>query len=50
MVSEITSRIRSSNDPNEMIKMAVQELKSALGVTRVEVVPQRVSSGPQSGE
>lgn len=43
MVSEITSRIRSSNDPDEMIKLAVQELKSALGVSRVEVVPQRVS-------
>jgi GAF domain-containing protein len=43
MVSEITSRIRSSNDPDEMIKLAVQELKSALGVSRVEVVPQRLS-------
>lgn len=47
MVSEITSRIRSSNDPNEMIKLAAQELKNALGVTRVEVVPQRVA--PASG-
>jgi GAF domain-containing protein len=42
MVSEITSKIRSSNDPSEMIKLAVQELKSALGDNRVEVVPQRV--------
>jgi GAF domain-containing protein len=50
LVSDITSRIRSSNDPNEMIKLAVQELKSALGVTRVEVIPQRVSTGPKHGE
>jgi GAF domain-containing protein len=42
MVSEITSRIRSSNDPDQMIKLAVQELKNALGVSRVEVVPQRL--------
>jgi GAF domain-containing protein len=45
MVSEITSRIRSSNDPNEMIRTAAQELKNALGVSRVEVVPQRASRG-----
>jgi hypothetical protein len=44
MVSEITSKIRSSNDPGEMIKLAVQELKNALGVNRIEVVPQRVTT------
>jgi GAF domain-containing protein len=44
MVSEITSKIRSTNDPNEMIKKAVQELKSALGVSRVEVRPQKSSN------
>jgi GAF domain-containing protein len=42
MVSEITSKIRSSNDPGEMIQLAVQELKNALGVNRIEVIPQRV--------
>ncbi len=44
MVSDITSKIRSSNDPNEMIRVAMQELKSALGVSRVEVIPQRVTN------
>jgi GAF domain-containing protein/HAMP domain-containing protein len=42
-VSEITSHIRSTNDPNEMIRLAVDELKNALGVSRVEVLPQKVS-------
>ena len=45
MVSEITSKIRSTNDPSEMIKKAVQELKHALGVSRVEVRPQTASGG-----
>ncbi|HEY6072689.1 MAG TPA: GAF domain-containing protein, partial [Anaerolineales bacterium] len=44
MVSDITAKIRSSNDPNEMIRVAMQELKSALGVSRVEVMPQRVTN------
>jgi len=43
-VSEITSHIRSTNDPNEMIRLAVQELKNALGVNRIEVLPQSVAS------
>jgi GAF domain-containing protein/HAMP domain-containing protein len=47
-VSEITSTIRSTNDPNEMIRLAVQELKSALGVNRIEVLPQSVSERPES--
>jgi GAF domain-containing protein len=44
MVSEITSKIRSSNDPAEMIQLAIQELKNALGVSRIDVIPQRASS------
>jgi GAF domain-containing protein len=43
-VTEITSKIRSSNDPQEMIKTAVQELEHLLGATRVEIVSQR--NGP----
>jgi len=50
LVSEITARIRSTNDPNEMIKTAVQELKNALGASRVEVIPQKISSGENSEE
>jgi GAF domain-containing protein/HAMP domain-containing protein len=40
MVSDITSKIRSVNDPDQMIKTAVEELRNALGVSRVEVIPQ----------
>lgn len=39
-VSDITSKIRSHNDPQAMIETAINELRSALGATRVEVVPQ----------
>jgi GAF domain-containing protein len=49
-VSDITARIRSTNDPNEMIRMAVQELKHALGVSRVDVLPQTVSVKPGHSE
>jgi len=44
MVSDITSKIRSVNDPDLMIKTAVEELRNALGVSRVEVIPQIVKS------
>lgn len=43
LVSDITTKIRSSNDPQEMIRTAVEELQRALGATRVEVIPQRPS-------
>lgn len=43
LVSDITTKIRSTNDPQEMIKTAVEELKRALGATRVEVVPQKIA-------
>ena len=42
MVSDITSKIRSVNDPDLMIKTAMEELRNALGASRVEVVPQIV--------
>lgn len=42
MVSDITSKIRSVNDPDLMIKTAVEELRNALGVSRVEIIPQVV--------
>jgi GAF domain-containing protein len=40
LVTEISTKIRKSNDPQEMIKTAVAELRQALGVSRVEVIPQ----------
>jgi GAF domain-containing protein len=41
-VSEITGRIRSVNDPQAMIQIAIEELRNALGATRVEVIPQTI--------
>lgn len=42
MVSEITSKIRSVNDPQVMIQTAMEELRNALGASRVDVIPQIV--------
>lgn len=44
LVSDITTNIRSTNDPQLMIEMAVAELRRVLGVSRVEIIPQRVTS------
>ncbi len=38
-VSEITSKIRSTNDPNEMVQIALNELKQALNVKSARIVP-----------
>jgi GAF domain-containing protein len=42
LVSDITGRIRSMNDPQAMIQTAIEELRKALGATRVDVIPQAV--------
>jgi len=42
LVSDITSKIRSVNDPQAMIQTAMEELRSALGASRVEVIPQSI--------
>lgn len=42
LVSDITSKVRSLNDPQVMIQTAAEELRKALGATRVEVIPQAV--------
>jgi GAF domain-containing protein/HAMP domain-containing protein len=39
LVSEITGKIRSHNDPQAMIETAINELRSVLGASRVEIVP-----------
>jgi GAF domain-containing protein len=41
-VSEITGKIRSVNDPQAMIQIAIEELRTVLGATRVEIVPQKI--------
>ncbi|HEY5729935.1 MAG TPA: GAF domain-containing protein [Anaerolineales bacterium] len=44
LVSEITGKIRSHNEPQAMIDTAINELRSALGASRVEIVPQKTDS------
>ncbi len=38
-VSEITSKIRSTNNPDEMIQIAINELKQTLNLKEVRIVP-----------
>lgn len=42
LVTEITGKIRSHNDPQAMIETAINELRSALGASRVEIIPQKI--------
>jgi GAF domain-containing protein len=42
LVSDITGKIRSVNDPQSMIQTAMDELRKALGASKVEVIPQEV--------
>jgi GAF domain-containing protein len=42
LVTEITSKIRSTNDPEEMINTALEELRSALGAAQIQIIPQVV--------
>jgi GAF domain-containing protein/HAMP domain-containing protein len=44
LVSGITAKIRSTNDPQEMLQTAIQELREELKVSRIEIVPQKVST------
>jgi GAF domain-containing protein/HAMP domain-containing protein len=43
LVSDITSKIRSTTEPETMIKIALNELKVALGATHVQLLPHKVS-------
>jgi len=38
-VADITTKIRSTNDPQEMIRTALDELQQILGARKIEVVP-----------
>lgn len=44
LVTDITTKIRGSNDPQEMIQTAVRELREALKVSRIDVIPQSKKS------
>ncbi len=43
LVSEITTKVRATTDPQAMIQVAMEELQKALGGSRVHIVPQVVS-------
>ncbi|MGZ6317069.1 MAG: GAF domain-containing protein, partial [Anaerolineales bacterium] len=47
LVTEITAHIRSTNDPDEMIRTALEELRNALGASEIQIIPQLVGG---SGE
>ncbi len=44
-VSDITSKIRSTNDPSEMIQIAINELKQTLGVKDARILPYQPAQG-----
>lgn len=44
LVSDITTKIRGTNDPQEMIETALKELREALKVSRIDVIPQKSKS------
>ena len=48
LVSDITGKIRSVNDPQTMIQTALEELRGVLGASRVEVIPQAVKGAESS--
>jgi len=48
LVTDITGKIRSVNDPQAMIQTAMEELRKALGASRVDIVPQAVKGGQSS--
>jgi GAF domain-containing protein len=48
LVSDITSKIRSHNDPQAMIHTAISELRNALGASRVEITPQAVQGAQKN--
>jgi GAF domain-containing protein len=49
LVTEITSKIRSLNDPQAMMDTALEELKNALGASHVQIVPQVVNERTDGG-
>jgi GAF domain-containing protein len=48
-VVEITSKIRSTNNPQEMVQIAMQELKKALGTSKAQIVLKDEPLSPQPG-
>ncbi len=39
LVSDVTTKIRSVNEPERMVEIALEELKTALGATQIQLLP-----------
>ncbi len=50
LVSEISNKIRSQVDPNQMIQVALSELKNTLGATQVELIPHIAKKNENSAQ
>ncbi len=48
-VSEITSKIRSTNNPTEMMQIALNELKQALNTKNARILPYKPQTGQDQG-
>lgn len=48
LVSDITGKIRSVNDPQAMIQTAIEELRKTLGASQVAIIPQAVKGTESS--
>lgn len=46
IVSDISNKIRETNDPQEMMQTAMSELQRVLSATRVEIIPQKNMPSP----
>ncbi len=46
LVADITTKIRGSNNAQEMIKTAMEELKQVLGASKVEILPKNINPSP----
>jgi GAF domain-containing protein len=44
---EITNKIRSTNDPKEMLRIAAEELQAALRASRTQIILEPQSSQPE---
>ncbi len=49
-VVEITSKIRATNDPQQMVKIAIQELKQALGTSKAQIIIKDQTIQPENEE
>jgi GAF domain-containing protein/HAMP domain-containing protein len=47
LVTEITSKIRRSTDPRQMMQTAVDELRRVLGASEIQVIPQAATGSAQ---